>query len=147
QAVAALRRGYHCLLFDGPGQGRPLIEQGLVMRPDWENVVRPVVDHALSRPDVDPQRLALIGWSFGGYLAPRAASGEHRLAALIADPGQWDLGEALRDALPWPADQKAKFPNVDPAVVQPILDAALQVPRLRWALQQRASMVHGVDSI
>lgn len=53
-AVAAVRRGYHCLTFDGPGQGRPLIHQGLVFRPDWENVVRPVVDYALSRPEVDP---------------------------------------------------------------------------------------------
>jgi alpha-beta hydrolase superfamily lysophospholipase len=31
-AVAANRRGYHCLLFDGPGQGRALIRQGLLMR-------------------------------------------------------------------------------------------------------------------
>ena len=51
------------------------------------------------RPDAarrDPARIALAGWSFGGYLAPRAAAGEPRLAALIADPGQWDLIEAIR---------------------------------------------------
>jgi hypothetical protein len=48
-AVAANRRGYHCLLFDGPDQGRVLITQGLPMRPDWENVVRPVIDYALTR--------------------------------------------------------------------------------------------------
>lgn len=57
------------------------------MRPDWEHVVTPVVDYARSRSEVDPDQIALIGWSFGGYLAPRAASGEHRLAACIADPG------------------------------------------------------------
>jgi hypothetical protein len=39
-AVHALRRGYNVLLFDGPGQGRVLIKQGIHMRPDWENVVR-----------------------------------------------------------------------------------------------------------
>jgi dienelactone hydrolase len=38
-----------------------------------------VVDYLLSRPDVDPERIALIGLSFGGYLAPRAATAEHRL--------------------------------------------------------------------
>ncbi len=27
-AVPALRRGYHCLAFDGPGQGAVLIEHG-----------------------------------------------------------------------------------------------------------------------
>ena len=37
--AAALRRGYNCLLFDGPGQGRKLIRDGLPIRPDWENVV------------------------------------------------------------------------------------------------------------
>src|SRR5262249_29943431 len=72
-AVAAVRRGYHCLTFDGPGQGRALIKQGLVMRPDWESVVRPVVDYALSRPEVDPRRVALIGWGFGGHLPPPRA--------------------------------------------------------------------------
>jgi hypothetical protein len=40
----------------------------------------------------------LSGWSLGGYLAPRAASGEHRLAARIADPGQWSIAEGFRAA-------------------------------------------------
>jgi dienelactone hydrolase len=111
-AVAAVRRGYHCLTFDGPGQGRPLIHQGLVFRPDWENLVRPVVDYALSRPEVDPQRMALIGRSFGRYLAPRAASGEHRLAACIADPGQWDLLKALRANLPLPPAARERLPEI-----------------------------------
>lgn len=146
-AVAALRRGYNVLLFDGPGQGRVLFKQGLYMRPDWEHVVTPVIDHALTLPEVDPKRIVLLGWSFGGYLAPRAAASEHRIAALIADPGQWDLGEAFRAAMPFPDDQKAKFPNVDPAVVQPVLDQMMQVPRLRWTFEQRGTMVHGVDTI
>ena len=88
-AVAASRRGYHCLLFDGPGQGEMLYERGVRLRPDWETVVNSVVDFALTLPIVDPKRIALSGWSLGGYLAPRAASGEHRLAACVADPGLW----------------------------------------------------------
>ncbi len=75
-AAAAVRRGYNCLIFDGPGEGRVLYKQGIHMRPDWKNVVTPVVDYALSHhPEIDPARIVLIGWSFGGYLAPRAASG------------------------------------------------------------------------
>jgi alpha-beta hydrolase superfamily lysophospholipase len=84
-AAAAQRRGYHVLTFDGPGQGRALIEDNVPMRPDWETVVRAVVDFAMTLPGIDPARIALAGWSFGGYLAPRAASGESRIAALIAD--------------------------------------------------------------
>jgi dipeptidyl aminopeptidase/acylaminoacyl peptidase len=74
--AAALRRGYNCLCFDGPGQGRALLKQELYFRPDWENVVRPFVDYALGRADVDKKRLAIMGIGFGGYLAPRAASQE-----------------------------------------------------------------------
>lgn len=54
--AAALPRGYNVLAFNGPGQGAALIEQGLAVRPDWENVVTPVVDYALTRRDVDGER-------------------------------------------------------------------------------------------
>lgn len=69
-ARAALDRGFDVLAFDGPGQGSVLVEQGVHLRPDWENVVAPVVDWLLERPTVDPDRIALIGLSLGGYLAP-----------------------------------------------------------------------------
>lgn len=146
-AAAALRRGYNCLCFDGPGQGRPLIKQHLYMRPDWENVIRPVVDYALTRPEVDPARIVLMGISFGGYLAPRAASGEHRLAACIADPGQYDLLEALKARLPLPQKTLDRLPDVDPAVLQPIFDAILANTAQRWSFKQRALWVHGLKTL
>jgi pimeloyl-ACP methyl ester carboxylesterase len=86
-AVAAVRRGYNCLTFEGPGQGEVIREQGIPFRYDWEKVITPVVDYTLSRPEVDPDKVALLGISLGGYLAPRGAAFEHRLAALIADGG------------------------------------------------------------
>jgi hypothetical protein len=84
--AAALARGYHVLVFDGPGQGAALLEQGMVLRPDWENVVTPVFDYLAAQPGVDSRRIALIGWSLGGYLAPgpRAASTGSRRASLTA---------------------------------------------------------------
>ena len=146
--AAVLRRGYNLLLYDGPGQGRALIKQGLVMRPDWENVVGPVVDFALTLPEVDPEGIALMGISLGGYLAPRAASSEHRLAACIADPGLWDMLEAAKarfSALP--KDVLQKFPNVGPGVLEPFAEHIQETPALRWAIVQRALWVHGVDSL
>lgn len=86
----AVRRGYNCLMFEGPGQGSVIRKQRLPFRHDWEKVVTPVVDYALKRRDVDPKRIALYGLSMGGYLAPRAAAYEHRLAALIANSGIFD---------------------------------------------------------
>jgi alpha-beta hydrolase superfamily lysophospholipase len=145
--LAAVRRGYNVLLFDGPGQGRALFQQGLVMRPDWEHVVTPVVDYALSRPEVDPNRVALHGISLGGYTAPRAASGEQRLAAVIADPGLWSVFEAIPARLALPEEVKQQLPNVDPAVLEPFVQASLVNPVARWTLQQRAFMVHGVTTL
>ena len=98
-AAAANERGYHALTFDGPGQGQALFEQGLHFRPDWEAVVTPVVDHVLTRDDVDSQRIALLGVSQGGYWVPRAAAFEDRLAAAVADPGVVDVAEAMTSHL------------------------------------------------
>jgi len=90
-AFFALQRGYNVLLFEGPGQGRVIREQGIPFRPNWETVVTPVVDFALTLPETDPDRIALMGISFGGYLAPRAAAFEKRLAACIANGGVFDF--------------------------------------------------------
>jgi pimeloyl-ACP methyl ester carboxylesterase len=90
-AQAATRRGWHCLTFEGPGQGRVIRKQNLPFRPDWEHVVSPVVDYLVARPEVDEKRIALLGVSFGGYLAPRAAAFEKRLAACIANGGILDF--------------------------------------------------------
>jgi len=101
--ASAIRRGYAVLAFEGPGQGGVLYEQGLHLRPDFEAVLTPVVDFALARPQVDGERLALLGRSFGGYLAPRGATAEHRIAALVCDPGQVDLGARVKEGVPTPA--------------------------------------------
>ncbi len=90
-AYMAMRHGYDCVVFEGPGQGGVLYDQRVPMRPDFETVLPPVIDWVLAQPDVDASRIALIGRSFGGYLAPRAASGEPRVKALITDPGQYDF--------------------------------------------------------
>jgi pimeloyl-ACP methyl ester carboxylesterase len=89
--AAALSRGYNVLAFDGPGQGAALRDQGLVFRPDWEKVISPVVDFALTRPEIDSEAIALFGYSLGGLLVARAAAYEQRVAALILDDGLYDL--------------------------------------------------------
>jgi alpha-beta hydrolase superfamily lysophospholipase len=149
-AVAATARGYHCLIFDGPGQGEMLIEHGTSLRPDWETVVRSVVDFALTLPGVDPARIAISGWSLGGYLAPRAASAEHRLAACIADPGLWSMAsgfQAFCMQLGIPPEAAANPAEIE----QPLLDKMWQVitgdRKLRWTVIQRGFWVNGVDNL
>jgi pimeloyl-ACP methyl ester carboxylesterase len=99
-AAAALLRGYNVLAFDGPGQGAALRRQGLVFRPDWEAVVTPVIDFALTRPEIAADAIALFGYSLGGYLVARAAAFEHRVAALVLDDGIYDFHSAFARLLP-----------------------------------------------
>jgi dienelactone hydrolase len=95
-AKAALERGMNCLTFEGPGQGGVLYQDRVTMRADYEAVVTPVIDWLLQQDGVDPSRLVLFGRSFAGYLAPRAATAEPRLAALICDPAQYDFAAAVQ---------------------------------------------------
>jgi Prolyl oligopeptidase family len=98
--AAAAERGLHWMTFDGPGQQAALFEQGLRFRPDWEAVLTPVADALLTRPDVDPDRVAVIGVGLGGFLMPRALAFEHRFAAAVADPGVVDVSTSWTDPLP-----------------------------------------------
>ncbi|MGA7898572.1 MAG: alpha/beta fold hydrolase [Nitrososphaeraceae archaeon] len=100
-AAPALERGYNCLTFEGPGQGGVIRKQKIPYRYDWEKVVTPVVDYALTRPkEIDSTRIALMGISMGGYLAARAAAFEHRIAACILNDGVFDGYDAVASSFP-----------------------------------------------
>ena len=140
-ARAAVERGYNVLVFDGPGQFGPVHRQGLHFRPDWEKVVTPVLDFALKRSDVDPRKVALYGVSFGGYLAPRAAAFELRLAACIADDGVYDYGVAQLIGIP-----EALRPQVLEALAAPTapqLDARLE-QMMKANSVARWAFTHGI---
>jgi dienelactone hydrolase len=123
-AAGALRRGYNVITFDGPGQGSAVREQGLHFRPDWEAAVTPVVDFALALPEVDAGRLLLIGMSFGGYLAARAAAFEHRIAAAVLWEGLYDCHEFF--------DQIASSAASMPGGLEALMAQSTQV---RWAVR------------
>lgn len=132
--AAGLERGYHVLTFDGPGQPAARHRDGLVFRPDWENVVRPVLDWLVKQPGVGP--VALVGVSMGGYLAPRAAAFEPRLSACVAIDGVYDLGIVSTSRLPMP---RAAAESLLRAPSAPEIDAALAQsiatnPTVRWAV-------------
>ena len=89
---AALERGWNVLIAEGPGQAGFLrFHPDVAFRPDYEAPVGAMIDHALSRPEVDPHRLALYGISFGGYFASRAAAYDARVKALVANSPVPDL--------------------------------------------------------
>jgi Prolyl oligopeptidase family len=95
-----LDRGYNAVIFDGPGQQSMLFQRGIPFRPDWENVITPLVDFLVERPEVDASKIVLYGTSQGGYWVPRAAAFEHRLAAVVADPGVVDVATSWKKNIP-----------------------------------------------
>jgi len=125
----AADRGYTVLVFDGPGQGETVRELGLFMRPDWHLVVSAAVDYLLTRADVDPARIALMGISFGGVLAPMAASREHRLRALIANGGVNDFHAAVRRIML--GDEDAP---VTDAAIAALRERMKTEPEVRWGV-------------
>jgi len=139
-AGPALERGYSFAAVDGPGQGSALYDQRVPMRPDWEHVVPGMVDSLLTEPEVDAAKIVLVGRSFGGFLAPRGAAGEARLAAMIVDPGQYDLAASATARL----GDLAKRIN-DPAADDQF-NALLTVPALKTLLAPRM-VAHGASSV
>ncbi len=116
-----------------------MYEQRVPMSPDWEHVVPGLVDALLISTEVDPANLVLVGRSFGGYLAPRGAAGEPRLAAMIADSGQYDIGAAT-----------ARFGDLMTRVHDPAAEdefnALLTIPAVKTLLAARM-VTHGVSSV
>jgi alpha-beta hydrolase superfamily lysophospholipase len=150
-AVAASRRGYHALIFDGPGQGGLLYDGGVPIRPDWETVIAAVVEFAVSESIVDPGRIALSGWSLGGHLAARGASGEPRIAALVADPGLYSIVSGIAAFLHQtfgvalaPGQKPSELDDATLAEVEAVIR---RTPALRWSIVQRGFWVHGVATL
>lgn len=81
----ALARGYNVLTVDLPGQGLTP-HQGLHFGARMERPLAAVLDYALARPEVDAERLALYGVSWGGHIAFKAGAHDRRLQAMIANP-------------------------------------------------------------
>jgi dienelactone hydrolase len=128
---AARRHGWNCLIFEGPGQGAALRVHHLPFRFDWEAVVTPVLDVAVNLRGVDPDRIALIGMSMGGYLAPRAAAFDDRIAACIAYDGVLNFSAALPPK-----------PVIDEVIANPT-DAPTG---MRWAIFN-GQWTFGVDTV
>ena len=92
-AHGAIQRGMSVLMVDGPGQGGTIRRHKLPNRHDYEVPVGKCIDYLETRDDVDTSRIAMSGSSLGGYYAARAASFEHRLAAVVSHGAIWSVNE------------------------------------------------------
>ncbi len=80
-AGQSFEHGYNFLTVDLPGQGLLPLE-GKYFHRDMNVPMKSVVDYALSRQDVDRSRLAVYGYSTGGFIAPKAAEHIPQIKAL-----------------------------------------------------------------
>ncbi|WP_254621103.1 S9 family peptidase [Sphingomonas sp. CL5.1] len=89
---AFARRGIALLMIDQPGVGGALRLKGLTAVVESERWASAAVDYLENRRDVIASRIGIIGWSLGGYYAPRAACYEKRLKLCVAWGGNHDWG-------------------------------------------------------
>lgn len=68
-ARLAAGRGCACLIFDFRGHGRTFDQRIQITREDNLRDILAAYDVLASRPEVDPNAIAIVGFSYGGYLA------------------------------------------------------------------------------
>jgi dienelactone hydrolase len=94
-AGSFVARGMAYLVVDVPGQGWAMRVDKLALPPDTERLAKAMIDYLETRQDVDASRIAMQGISMGGWSAPRCASGEPRLKAVIMASGSLNIGQDL----------------------------------------------------
>lgn len=141
----AMARGYHVLTFHGPGQAASLRLHGHPFRPDWEVPVGAALDFAAGDPRLNMDRAVLMGLSFGGYLAPRAAAYEPRLYALIANPGVVSWADAMLRHFADIPGLMALHANGPAAFDEAINAASVVMPDARWYFDD-VTWKHGVST-
>ncbi|MCC0031253.1 MAG: alpha/beta hydrolase [Brucellaceae bacterium] len=76
-----IARGIATIGFDGPGQGETFFKMALEQ--DFEKSVSAVIDYVEKRPEIDKNRIGLVGRSLGGYWGPKTAATDDRVKALV----------------------------------------------------------------
>ncbi len=86
--------GYSVAMVDLPGQGLTM-DDGYHWEADTEKPVAAIVDVLVSRFKAVPGRIAMLGYSLGGYFASRTAGYEPRLGAVIATTPIWKPAQVI----------------------------------------------------
>ena len=91
-----LERGIAVLAIDGPGQGETRARGIKCTASNYENAGKLACDYLVKRPEIDANRLAIMGSSMGSYWGTRVAAAEPRfracaLSGVCVEPGQYTI--------------------------------------------------------
>jgi alpha/beta superfamily hydrolase len=103
--------GYVTLRIDFRGCGESEGEHGRIICLDQVADTRNALSYLSTRPEVDPQRIALVGSSFGAAVAVFSGGADRRVAAVISCGGWGDGERKFRGQHPTP-EAWAKFTNM-----------------------------------
>jgi dipeptidyl aminopeptidase/acylaminoacyl peptidase len=84
--------GFVALIWDYRGVGESEGEHGRLYAQEQAEDIRNALTYLETNPKVDPDRLALIGWSFGGGMVPYVAGVDERVRCAISVAG-WSDGK------------------------------------------------------
>ncbi|NLE75560.1 MAG: alpha/beta fold hydrolase [Chloroflexi bacterium] len=104
QALPLRDAGYATLCIDMPAHGERYF--GRRLRPHEEPECLAALDWLAAQPEVDPQRVALMGGSMGGYWALRSAAAAAPARACVALATPYALG--LGNPAAWSARRRPK---------------------------------------
>jgi dienelactone hydrolase len=94
--------GYVCLAFDYRGFGTSEGERGRMMPEEEIADVRNSITFLQQQPEVDPERIGLVGWGLGGGIVIATAARDERVGAVACVNGLGHAGRTVRDAVPYP---------------------------------------------
>jgi uncharacterized protein len=83
-ARALVPHGYACLAFDYRGFGASEGERGRLVPQEQAEDVRAAVSFVASVPEIDGDRIGLLGWALGGGIAIAAAADDACVRAVVA---------------------------------------------------------------
>lgn len=91
-----LERGIAVLSIDGPGQGETRAGGVKCTASNYADAGKLACDYLVKRPEIDANRLAIMGSSMGSYWGPRVAAAEPRFKAcavsgVCVEPGQYTI--------------------------------------------------------
>jgi dienelactone hydrolase len=114
---------------------------------DFADDVRAQISYLRSRPEIDPARIAVIGHSEGGVIAPMIAERDARLAAIVLMAGTAKKGEdILRFQFNYAAEHNPKLSEEEKAKARAETEAFLRAIKENGDVSKYPPMLRPLNS-